>query len=260
MERIANRYGPFFESFDPIEKQQYERTRPNNALRTLVFNTGTIADAAGSSYVELGKTKVITAVYGPRPPIRTKGIENGMNGRITCEVVQSAFCNNTCESTKTSSSKGLSEEERLLSMRLVRVFEPIVVLDKYPKCSIDIFVFLLEDDGSAFAAMTLATSLALTDASIELLSIVSSATVAVTTKQEYLVDPDKIETKNATGLITISLPLHAAQFCEIHQMGKLSGEEWLSAVQLAAQVAQTVGNSMCQFLLGQLEKMDLSKS
>ncbi|GJQ08361.1 hypothetical protein GpartN1_g3298.t1 [Galdieria partita] len=248
MERISQRYGPFFEPTDWLETK-YKRERPNNAPRPLVLNTGTIADAAGSGYVELGKTKVIVAVYGPRPPIRARaGVENAMSGRITCEVVKSSFCYYSCESAKIP-SRGFSEEERLLSIRLIRVFEPIVILDKYPKNSIDLFVVLLEDDGSAMAAMTLATSLALADASIELLSLVSSATVAVSTKHEYLVDPDRIESENAVGLITVSLPLHAAQLCEIQHNGKLSVEDWLSTVQLAVEVAQTIGNSISQFLL-----------
>ncbi|GJD08029.1 Exosome complex component MTR3 [Galdieria sulphuraria] len=83
--RISQRYGPFFEPIHSLERE-YQRTRPNNAPRSLVLNTGTVVDAAGSGYVELGKTKVIVAVQGPRPPIRIRGgVENTMNGRITCE-------------------------------------------------------------------------------------------------------------------------------------------------------------------------------
>ncbi|EME31943.1 uncharacterized protein Gasu_10080 [Galdieria sulphuraria] len=253
--RISQRYGPFFEPIHSLERE-YQRTRPNNAPRSLVLNTGTVVDAAGSGYVELGKTKVIVAVQGPRPPIRIRGgVENTMNGRITCEVVKSSFCYYSYESTRMANvGRGVSEEERLLSTRLVRVFEPIVILDKYPKCSIDLYVVILEDDGSAFAAMTLATSLALADASIEIISVVSSVTVAISTKQEYLVDPDRTESECAVGLITVSLPLHAAQLCEIQHTGKLSIQVWLSAVQLAVEVAQTIGNSMCQFLLQEMEK------
>ncbi|KAK4524932.1 hypothetical protein GAYE_SCF07G2835 [Galdieria yellowstonensis] len=256
---LFQRYGPCLEPQSSLE-ENYQRTRPNNSLRSLVLNTRTIADAAGSGYVELGRTKVIAAVYGPRPPLRSSkgGVENAMKGRLTCEVVKSAYCSYSCESTRSQIGKGFSEEERLLSIRLVRAFEPILLLDKYPKCSIDIFVVLLEDDGSAFTAMTLATSLALADASIELVSIVASATVAISPKQEYLVDPDKTECEQAIALITVSLPLHATQLCEIYHIGKLSAEEWLSAVQLAVEVAQTVGNSMCQFLLQEMAKNEPS--
>lgn len=38
------------------------------------MQTGVISQAAGSAYAELGRTKVMVAVYGPRPAVRAVNV------------------------------------------------------------------------------------------------------------------------------------------------------------------------------------------
>eukprot|EP00871_Galdieria_phlegrea_P004367 jgi/Galph1/4931/GphlegSOOS_G3538.1 len=231
-------------------RQQTRTNRANNQVRSPFLATGLVADATGSGYVEIGHTKVFASVQGPRPPIRSKSLDLNLKGNINCEVLHSVFC----KPLGKSQTNSVVDEERLLSLRIVRIFDPIVRLEKYPKCSLYIFILIVEDDGSLFSAMTLATSLALADASIEMSSIVSSATVAVNKGKEWLVDPDDRETEAATGLVTVSLPLNTPRLCETYYTGRLSSEELLSATQLAIQVAQSVGDSVCNYLLQKMEQ------
>ena len=58
-----------------------------------------------------------------------------------------------------------------------QTFTGAVLLERYPKSVIDIYVIVLEDDGGAVGAAITATSLALANAGIEMLDLVGCCSV-----------------------------------------------------------------------------------
>lgn len=47
--------------------------REHKEMRSALFKTGVVADASGSAYVEIGETKVICSIRGPRAAQRAGG-------------------------------------------------------------------------------------------------------------------------------------------------------------------------------------------
>ena len=77
----------------------------------------------------------------------------------------------------------LAMRESDLSHRLTAALLPVVLLDRYPKCTVVINATVLQDDGSCLSAVITAASMALVDARVEVRDLVTSCTVAVVEKQ-----------------------------------------------------------------------------
>ena len=64
--------------------------RGRNALRPIFLRTATVEKASGSALLEAGRSKVMCAVYGPRPDSRAAHFND--TGRIHCNVRFAPFC------------------------------------------------------------------------------------------------------------------------------------------------------------------------
>ena len=107
-----------------------------------VVKTGVISQAAGSAYVELAKTKVMCGVYGPRQPQRVDGMEFG-RGRLDVDVKLATFA--------TAGARGKvaqGDAEREFSQLVHRALAGAVILETFPKTSVDVYVTVLEAGGA----------------------------------------------------------------------------------------------------------------
>jgi len=141
--------------------QSIERSdRKDDELRRMFMKTGVISHAKGSSYLEVGDTKVEVAVYGPREiPKRS---DFSMKGILSCELKYAPFA---C-ATRRGHQRDAEEIE--LGLLLKECLESTVRMNLYPKSRIDVFVTVLEDGGGVLAASITATGLALVDAQIDM--------------------------------------------------------------------------------------------
>lgn len=64
-----------------------------------------------------------------------------------------------------------------------------VCLHEFPNYQVDIFINVLEDDGSVLAASIIAAGMAFSDASIPMYDLISASTVGIL-NGKILVDPD----------------------------------------------------------------------
>lgn len=78
--------------------------------------------------------------YGPRDTLRTR--EYNAKGKLQCELRLAAFaCQKRVGPLPTSRERGLSDQ-------LAEALRPAVCLDKYPKSLVDVYVTVVQDDGS----------------------------------------------------------------------------------------------------------------
>jgi len=154
-------------------------------VRPIFARVGAISRARGSSYVELGRTKVICAVYGPREVSRRE--EFSMNGQLLCYMKYARFSSLTQHRQHQQDM-----QERELSQVLREALEPAVILDKFAKSRMDIFVTVLEDDGGCLACAITAASLALTHARVDMFDLVIGASLRCC-EQLIVVDPSSDE-------------------------------------------------------------------
>ncbi|XP_013787879.1 exosome complex component MTR3-like [Limulus polyphemus] len=133
-------------------------------LRPLFLRLGINSQARGSAYIEMNRTKVVATVYGPREIQRRR--EFDMKGQLLCEFKFAPF------SCKVRRQYQPDNEEKALSSVLRETLEPVVCLHKFPKSRVDIFVLVLENDGSALAAAITCAGAALVDAGIDMYDVV----------------------------------------------------------------------------------------
>jgi len=144
------------------------------------LKAGIISQAKGSAYIEMGKTKVICSVYGPREI--AKRLDFRINGQIYCDFKFAPFA---CKLRKGFQQ---DSEERDLSQVLKQALEPAVCLHKFPKAQVDIFVVVLNNDGGAFSGAITAAGVALANAGIPMYDVLLGCSLHCNNDQ-LLLDP-----------------------------------------------------------------------
>ena len=135
------------------------------------MTAGVSSRADGSAYVESERSKVVAAVYGPRPAKRAEYTERA---EIRCDVKLASFAR-----AQARKAPGQTDEEKAWSSSLEQTLEAVVLLEKYPKSLIDVFVLVLEADGSVLASAINAASVALAQGGIEMRDVVTAVTVGM---------------------------------------------------------------------------------
>lgn len=141
-----------------------------------------------------------------------------------CEFKFSPFA------TKRRSTKN-DVAEKSLALSLKRALLPAVCRYAFTNFQVDIYVNVIEDDGSVLAAAITAAGLAISDAGIPMYDIVTATAVAIV-DNHILVDPTKDEEEVCTsvdldqehGLIVMSSLHTLEQVSELWCCGLMSSE------------------------------------
>mmetsp|Transcript_13373 Transcript_13373/g.22238 ORF Transcript_13373/g.22238 Transcript_13373/m.22238 type:complete len:297 (-) Transcript_13373:93-983(-) len=249
-------------------------TRSNRALRRLLLSTSVLTKSDGSALLELGHTKVLCSVHGPRSAAASSltGGKSDFNagGQLNCEVrLAPSFGLNpqTAVSEAVISldgrgggagqfrSSAISLDEIRLSSGLNDAIAPSVRLDRLPKCVVDVFVLVLQSDGSVLPAAITAASLALADAGIELFDLVSSCSVAVVDGEEtdkgdsILADPNESELLKSRSQLTLATLPNCREVTFWEQTGRISASTSSEAIELARDGCATVHKFMRESLI-----------
>lgn len=213
--------------------------RTASQVRPVFVSTGVLHPdlCRGSAVIELGRTKVLVRVVGPRPVSYAAAViaahgagapPPGADAADAPEDEASALLTNTTTTiglvnvTVTSCAfstlerrtrSQLREDDAVLARTVRAAIEPAILREKFPKACIDIQVAVLEDDGGVLVAAINAATCALIDAGIEMKDMVVSCAAAVKTEQEtssvVLVDPVLAEENGLSG----NSPLIAICYC-----------------------------------------------
>ncbi|KAJ6984157.1 hypothetical protein NC653_022413 [Populus alba x Populus x berolinensis] len=105
--------------------------------RPAFFRTGAVNSAAGSAYAEFGNTKVIVSVFGPRES--KKAMVYSDVGRLNCNVSCTTFA---------TPVRGLGSDNKEFSSMLHKALEGAIMLETFPKTTVDVFALVLESGGS----------------------------------------------------------------------------------------------------------------
>ncbi|KAF1334253.1 Exosome complex exonuclease rrp46, partial [Globisporangium splendens] len=165
--------------------------RAGNELRPFASDQGALFRADGSARMSHGNSTVLAAVYGPG---QAKSRRNEHIEKATLDV-----CFKLEKGQLTSKEK---EYEQIIR----QTFEPVIVADDFPRAVISIVVQVIEDNGSisSFASHLCAyiriacvsinaVSLALLDAGVPMLSVVTSATCGLLPDGNLFLDPSLAE-------------------------------------------------------------------
>ncbi|CAB3361063.1 Hypothetical predicted protein [Cloeon dipterum] len=180
--------------------------RPNE-LRQIRCKMGVFSQPDGSAYLEQGNTKVLAAVYGPHEVRLNRSKTHHDRAYINCQFSMAVF--STSERKRRPRGDRKSQE---MDMNLNQIFESAIRTELYPRSRIDIYLEVLQADGSNFSACVNAATLALIDAGIPLKDYVCSCTSTLAPSQggappTPMVDVNHVEeTLGGPGLSMSTLP------------------------------------------------------
>ena len=223
--------------------------RVMDAIRPMFLQCGTVSQASGSAYLEVGRTKVLCSVHGPRDTVRRREFQ--LMGQISAEVKFAPFA---CQRRRGHQQ---DSEESGMSRIVTQALEGAVCLEKFPKAKVDVHVMILEDGGSVLASAITAASVALADATIEMVDMVAGISVAFNSTLT-LVDTDSAEEEAVrhnpdwSSLVLALMPA-SGEIGAMQQRGLTGSAQCSDAVKKAAEACLRIHQVQRQCLMSAVE-------
>ncbi len=206
--------------------------RKKYELRPIKMEVNVLKNADGSAYVEWGKNKVLAAVYGPRE-IHPKHLQRPDKAILRVRYNMAPF------SVEERKKPGPDRRSVEISKVIRGALEPALILEMFPRTSIDVFIEVLQADAGTRVAGITAASLALADAGIPMRDLVA-ACAAGKIDGEIVLDLNKDEDNYGESDIPVAIMPLKNDITLLQMDGYLTKEEFVEAVRLAIKGAKAV--------------------
>ncbi|WBW72362.1 exosome subunit Mtr3 [Schizosaccharomyces osmophilus] len=240
-------------AFEVPEQPAFTRDRNADNCRKIYLKLGWATKAMGSAYYESGKIKIGCNVYGPRPN-KTFSFQNV--AKLNCEVKYSPF------SLPERKGHVQSAEEKDYGFLLETALSPSILLHLYPKSSIDVYVQILESDGTmaTLAAAITCASAAIADANIECIDLVTGVSLLYKIQgPEYWVDPDFMDEcgrPRPYGSLVVGHMAALGHITQVWEKGNCTSERLKSLLEKCTETAKgirlVINHTLSQEKLGSL--------
>ncbi|MCQ4153463.1 MAG: exosome complex exonuclease Rrp41 [Archaeoglobales archaeon] len=140
-------------------------------LRPIKIEVDVLKRADGSCYIEMGKNKVVAAVYGPREAF-PRHIQDPSKVVVRYRYNMAPF------SVEERKRPGPDRRSIEISKVSKEAFEAVIMKELFPRSVVDIFVEVLQADAGSRTACINAASVALVDAGIPMKGMLTSVAVA----------------------------------------------------------------------------------
>nr|CCA16947.1 conserved hypothetical protein [Albugo laibachii Nc14] len=237
-----------------------------NELRQISSEQGTLHRADGSSNLTFGDTTVLVAVYGPG---QAKIARNELVDKAAIDV---------CVRLNQGIAAAKEKEMELIVRRL---YEPIIQRQEFPRTVISIVIQIIEDAGSISSLLTShtigfgscvefldrlclylvsavinAVTMALMDAEIAMLGVVTSTTCCLTEDGSVLLDPSQKEEAECISLVICASSFQLAEggVLFLSSEGPLSEEQLFSCAEACKRGSKCVETFIRQSYSKRLEQ------
>ncbi|XP_057533675.1 exosome complex component RRP41 homolog [Amaranthus tricolor] len=211
-------------------------------MRQLRAEIGVVSKADGSAVFEMGNTKVIAAVYGPRE-VENKSQQINDQALVRCEYTMANF--STGDRVRKPKGDRRSTE---ISMVIRQTMESCIMTNLMPRSQIDIFVQVLQADGGTRSACINAATLALADAGIPMCDLVTSCSAGYLCTTPLL-DLNYVEDSAGGPDITVGLLPKLDKVTLLQMDSKLPLDTFESVMQLAIEGCKAIANYVREVLL-----------
>ncbi|XVE77233.1 hypothetical protein DITRI_Ditri13aG0045700 [Diplodiscus trichospermus] len=205
-------------------------------MRQFRAEIGTVAKADGSAVFEMGNTKVIAAVYGPR--------------EVHCEYSMANF--NTGDRIRKPKGDRRSTE---ISLAIRQTMEACILTHLMPRSQIDIFVQVLQADGGTRSASINAVTLALADAGIPMRDIATSCSAGYLNSTPLL-DLNYIENSAGGPDVTVGILPKLDKVTLLQMDAKLPMDIFENVMGLAIEGYKAVANYIREVLLENTKQLE----
>ena len=229
------------------ENLRIDGRRPHEVRPITCKSSNIVLGADGSASVSMGLTKAIAYVYGPRP------ISKRLQKQDSAGVVQVEYRTATFGAIdRRRRSKGDRQSiERGLWIQ--KIFQEAIMIEQFPRSQVDIFVEILQSDGSPVSAAINAVTLALVNAGIPVKDLVTSCTLGLMDAKNVLVDLNHSETEKGAGSASVCLATYARSgrmcLCEVESKIPVQAFEEACRLGIAScsEISQTLRNHVLEY-------------
>jgi exosome complex component MTR3 len=205
-------YRPKLPSSTGVPSAETTSTAKTNSL---YIRGNVISQTQGSATCELGKTKIICSIYGPRPR-KTLGGRPEFSNRGALDVDAQYY---PLSSNRMVTDDEREKKNRELSQFLENCLESTIQLEKFPKSVLDVYLTVLEEDeeveGSSFACAVIVVSYALAKLGIEMFDLCSACSLAysTTSKRVIVASNNGFNNGDVQGTCTIGFTANTKNMC-----------------------------------------------
>ncbi|MBO8181200.1 MAG: exosome complex exonuclease Rrp41 [Archaeoglobus sp.] len=228
--------------------------RDFNELRPIKIEAGVLKRADGSCYLEMGRNKVVAAVYGPRE-VHPRHLQEPSKAVIRYRYNMAPF---SVEERKRPGPDRRSVEISKVSRE---AYEPVIMKELFPRSGIDIFVEVLQADAGTRTACLNAATVALVDAGIPMRGLITSVAVAKV-DGVLVLDPMKEEDNYGEADVPFAFVIRNGKIESIAlvQMdGKMTVEEMKKALEMAKEGAMKIYNLQREAIMKKYEAIEIEE-
>lgn len=204
-------------------------------LRPLKIEAGVLKRADGSAFVELGKNKVLGAVYGPRE-LHPRHLQEPDRATLRCRYNMAPF------SVEERKRPGPTRRSVEISKVARNALEPSIFLELYPRSAVDVFIEILQAGAGTRTAGITAASVALADAGIPMRDLVASVAVGKV-DGTIVLDPSKQEDNWGEADMPIAYLPRKKRISLMQMDGHFTPEEFKRALNLAVRACEQIYES-----------------
>ncbi|KAL6848959.1 hypothetical protein ACP4OV_021542 [Aristida adscensionis] len=246
------------EFVNPLTGFRVDGRRPNE-MRQLKGEVGVVARADGSALFEMGNTRVIAAVYGPREvfpnvmasKVQNKGQQvNSSEALVRCEYRMAEF--STGDRRRKPKGDRRSTE---ISLVIRQTMEASILTHLMPRSQIDIFVQVLQADGGTRSACINAATLALADAGIPMRDIVTSCSAGYLCSTPLL-DLNYIEDSAGGPDVTVGILAKMDKVTLLQMDAKLPMDTFEYVMELAIEGCKAIATYIREVLLENTKRLE----
>uniref|UniRef100_A0AAV1TKY0 Uncharacterized protein n=1 Tax=Peronospora matthiolae TaxID=2874970 RepID=A0AAV1TKY0_9STRA len=206
--------------------------RAGNELRPLASEQGALFRADGSARMSHGSSTVLAAVYGPG---QARNWRSEQTDRATLDV-----CFKLEKGVSTSKEK---EYEQIIR----ETFAPVVLTKNFPRAVISIVVQVIQDNGSiSFPRLHLlavainAVCLALIDAGIPMISVITASSCGISADGSLNLDPTSVEEEASVSWVTAARSSTSDGVLTCITNGLLSEEQFFACSEACQRASESV--------------------
>ncbi len=200
--------------------------------RPIKIEAGVLHNADGSAYVEIGKNKVLAAVYGPRE-CHPRHLQNPEKAIVQVKYNMEAY------SVSDRKRPGTDRRSIEISKITAEALERVVLTELYPRASIDVYIEILQANAGTRCAGLTAASVALADAGIPMRDIVP-AIAAGKADGKVLLDLNKEEDNYGQADVPIAIVPSTDEIVLLQMDGNMTRQELDHAIELAVNACHEV--------------------
>lgn len=211
-------------------------------MRQLRTEIGVVSRADGSASFEMGNTKVIAAVYGPRE-VQNRSQQMNDQALVRCEYSMANFSTGD-RRRKTKGDRRSTE----ISLVIRQTMEACILTHLMPRSQIDIYVQVLQADGGTRSACINAATLALADAGIPMRDLVTSCSAGYLNSTPLL-DLNYLEDSAGGADVTVGILPKLDKVTLLQMDAKLPMDIFENVMQLAVEGCKAVESHIREILL-----------